>query len=372
MPPSVTRDWVVRRRLATQRLTGAPLPRAVDAVRLLTAVQSQDAPLAHFSLGLRTRRGTYAAGLAEQATGTFTRTHVLRPTWHFVAAEDLRWLQRLTAAKVTSSLTARRRGLDLEPATLARQVDRVVAVLAAGPRTRRDLQTELARRGEALAGQRLAHTLMAAELDALVCGGPPHGTEHTYVLADEAIPPGPLDDLPRDEAIRLLTHRFLAGHGPADERDLQRWCTLTLGEIRPVIASLEADGTLERVLGEGLPLWFDPSVRARATRRVNPPTALLLSTFDEATLTYPRTGFPRLAESLDRSRVVAEAGGGSIILTETMTDIGLWKRTSTPGGVDVRIRPERPLSPAATAAVEAAVAELGAHLERPATTHWAP
>ena len=88
---------VRRRRLATQRLSAAGLPHGGDVVRLLTAVQSQDAPLAAWSLAMRMPPGTtYAGLLAEQAAGGWVRTHVLRPTWHHVAPEDLRWMQRAT------------------------------------------------------------------------------------------------------------------------------------------------------------------------------------------------------------------------------------------------------------------------------------
>ena len=77
--------------MATQRLTSAPMERAIDVVRLLTGVQCQDAPLARYSIGLRTGL-TDEAVRAELDAGAIVRTHVLRPTWHFVAAEDLRWI----------------------------------------------------------------------------------------------------------------------------------------------------------------------------------------------------------------------------------------------------------------------------------------
>src|SRR5689334_14764446 len=95
---------VLRRRLATQRLTSAGVRTGVEAVRLLTCVQSQDAPLAAWSLGQRMRDGTtYADVLGEQSTGAWVRTHILRPTWHLVAAEDLRWVQTATGPRVESA-----------------------------------------------------------------------------------------------------------------------------------------------------------------------------------------------------------------------------------------------------------------------------
>ncbi|HET8970040.1 MAG TPA: crosslink repair DNA glycosylase YcaQ family protein, partial [Candidatus Nanopelagicales bacterium] len=87
---------VLRRRLATQRLTSAPLPSAADVVELLCAVQCQERDQALYSLALRTRGESVAAVRAELDATAILRTHVLRPTWHFVRPEDLRWLLALT------------------------------------------------------------------------------------------------------------------------------------------------------------------------------------------------------------------------------------------------------------------------------------
>ena len=61
---------------------------------------------------------------------------------------------------------------------------------------------------------------------------------------------------PSDDARRELTRRFISGHGPASERDLARWSTLTLTQIRSALADLA--GVLERVEVDGHELWFDP------------------------------------------------------------------------------------------------------------------
>src|SRR4029078_2839822 len=90
-------------RLATQRMSSAGFARGAEVVRLLACVQSQDAPLAAWSLGMRMAPGTtYADVLAEQSGGGWVRTHVLRPTWHLLAPEDLRWVQGVTGPRVES------------------------------------------------------------------------------------------------------------------------------------------------------------------------------------------------------------------------------------------------------------------------------
>lgn len=148
MTRAVTPDWVVARRLAVQRLSSAPLARAQDVVRLLTCVQSQDAPLAAHSLAMRSRDVTYAGVLAAQSTGGWVRTHVLRPTWHFLAPEDLRWVQALTGPKIESGMPARHRQLGLTPEVIDEGVD-LLRRLLAGRRamTRREIGPEFAAAG---------------------------------------------------------------------------------------------------------------------------------------------------------------------------------------------------------------------------------
>ena len=173
MTRRVTHDWVLRRRLAVQRLSGAPLPHAADAVRLLTCVQSQDAPLAAHSLAMRSRDISYAGVLAAQSAGGWVRTHILRPTWHFVAPEDLRWIQGLTGAKVESSMPARHRQLGLTPEIINRGVELLRELLGGGrAMTRKELGPDFAEAGLPGPGETMAHQLMCAEVRAVICSGP--------------------------------------------------------------------------------------------------------------------------------------------------------------------------------------------------------
>ena len=348
MTRTVTRDWVIRRRLATQRLSSAPLPKAADVVRLLTCVQSQDAPLAAHSLAMRSRTTGYAGVLAEQSSGGWVRTHAMRPTWHFVAPEDLRWIQALTGPKIEGSMPARHRQLGITP-ELKERGPEVLRDLLAGGRamTRKELGPEFAAAGLPRPGEPMAHQLMVAEVRAVICSGPPRGTEHTYVLVDETIPAAESDMWSRERSLVELTHRFYAGHGPASERDLQRWSGLTLTEIRSATAelttssSLQATHPLESVECLGETLWFDPSVTARTSRDH---TAYLLSTFDEAALTYPTTGFTRRDAAADRTRLISEAAGGIVVVDGH--DAGTFKRKTESTRVTVTVRPEVDLTSA--------------------------
>ena len=351
---------VHRRRLSAQRVTGAGLPRGADVVRLLGCVQAQDAPLAAWSLGLRMRPGTtYAGVLAEQGAGAWVRTHVLRPTWHLVAPEDLRWMQGVTAPKVESSLGARHRGLGLDGTTVSRALAVLEqALVGPTPLVRKEVAAAFGAAGLPTSGEHVGHLLLLAELRALVCSGPPRGTEHTYVLVDEVVPASPSDAVTCDDARRELTRRFVAGHGPASDRDLARWSTLTLGQARAALAEL--GDSLERVEVEGHTLWFDPTVAARTTR---PHRAHLLPTFDEVCLTYATTSFPRRDPGSPRSRLVSEHGGGIVVVDGD--DVGTWKRVLSPGGIRVTVTPDVPLHDDESDAVGAAAERLAAFVECP-------
>lgn len=197
-------DDVLALRLSTQRLVGPPMASPEAAVSRLLAVQAQDAPLSLASVALRTG-GTADDVRDALDAGEIVRTHVLRPTWHLVAASDLRWLLELTSPRVLRGLAGRQRQLGLDEATIAAGIDVILSTLDAAPQPRSALKQALVRGGvlddSALLGQQAAHLVMIAELRCLIASGPV-GTglgSHTYALAERRLPPS----APRDEAESL-------------------------------------------------------------------------------------------------------------------------------------------------------------------------
>ena len=319
---SGTVDDIVAQRFRIQRLTSEPLPDAADVVRLLTCVQAQDAPLARFSIGMRTLAGDDAVVRHAVDEGRILRTHILRPTWHYVASEDLRWISALTAPKVESGLAYRHRQLGLDTTLVTCTLGELETLLA-GRRclTRRALGAEFRARGSEFSGEQLGHLLMVAELRAIVCSGPLDGQSHTYGLVEELVEPTPPRD--RDDAVRDLVARFFAGHGPAAVEDLTRWTRLTKAEVKLALSDL--GDTLQTVTLEGTSLWFDPSLDSGEQR---PRRAFLLPVFDEAYLSYAKTNLPRAAGHPNETapHSFSEAGGGVVVLDRR--DVGWWKRTN--------------------------------------------
>ncbi|MGH2897568.1 MAG: DNA glycosylase AlkZ-like family protein, partial [Solirubrobacteraceae bacterium] len=185
-------------------------------------MQSQDYPGATWALAQRLDGWTRQAIDAAFDAGEMIRTHVLRPTWHFVAPEDLRWLLALTGPRLQRGDAHRQRALDIDDALVTRSMvlfERAIA--AAGPRTRAELRAALADSGIDADAGRLGHLLFHAELAALLCSGPRRGAAQTYALVDARVPPSV--PRPRDEALAQLAGRYVRSHGPAQDIDLAWW-----------------------------------------------------------------------------------------------------------------------------------------------------
>ncbi|WP_432476305.1 winged helix DNA-binding domain-containing protein [Nocardioides sp. GXQ0305] len=354
MGPEVLDD-VLARRARAQGLTGPGFADVPQAVRALLAVQAQDAPLARWSLSLRTGGPDDAAVRAAVDDGHVVRTHVLRPTWHYVSVEDVRWLLDLTGPKVLRSMAGRTRRLGLgDPAVLRREVDRLLATLADTPLTRRQVAAAVGR--DDLAGERLGQVIGIAELEGLVCSGPHVNGQHTYTLLDERVAPAPAKD--RDDAVRELVLRFFTGHGPASAAQLARWCTLTQREVRAAVADLgDALATIEV---DGVDHWYG----ADAAGPDPAEGAFLLPVFDEAYLTYPGSNLPRLPDHPwgTGHSSFAEAGGGVVV--HGRRDVGWWKRKDAGRTTTVSLGLARSLPAPARAEVEDQAAALAAFTGR--------
>jgi Winged helix DNA-binding domain len=286
---------VLRERLRNQGLARPEFRGAKDVVAWLGAVQAQDYAGAKWALGLRGPRLTDADVDRAFDTGAILRTHLMRPTWHFVAPRDIRWMLTLTAPRVHAANAFMYRKLGLEDATLTRSRKVLERALRGGkPLTRSELDTALRRAGIAADGLRLAYLMMHAELSGVICSGPRRGKQFTYARLDERAPRA--RSLAREEALGELTRRYFTSHGPATVRDFAWWSGLT---VRDAKAGLEmVKPALVRELVGDLTYWLV------ATRSVAPPvspSAYLLPNYDESLIAYR-----------DRGLVVSDATGGAV------------------------------------------------------------
>ena len=229
-------------RLAAQLLSGPPASTPEDVVRRLLAVQGQDARGARLSI--RSRSSGLTATDVDAAL-TDRRSLVIswlnRGTLHLVSAEDYWWLHALTTPQLVTG-NARRLGQEgVSPAQADLGVAVVVEAVSEGPQTRSRLRELLDRAGVPTQRQALVHVLMAATLRGHVVRGPVHDGDHAFVAVRDWLgePPAPLD---QDEALARLARRYLAGHGPADARDLARWAGITLGAARRGLDGLAEPG----------------------------------------------------------------------------------------------------------------------------------
>lgn len=273
---------IARARLLNQHIIGPGFETPADAVRHLGAVQSQDYPGAKWAVGQRVRGATDASIEEAFAAGRILRTHVLRPTWHFVTPEDIRWMLALTAPRIKAAIASRHRQLGLDEAIRKRSNSAIAKALEGGEMTRPELGAMLRRKrvvSESGDPQQVPHLLAWAELDAVICSGPRRGLQHTYALLDERAPPARA--LPRDEALAELTRRYFTSHGPATMKDFAWWSGLTIADGRAGIAMMKRD--LESETIDGRTYWFGSNFGAPAALRT---TVRLLPNFDEYVVGY--------------------------------------------------------------------------------------
>ena len=223
---------IARWRLRSQHLVRPHAVSAGEVIGSLLAVQAENSSQAAWAVASRTRSPDQADLSRLLEAGTVVRTHVLRTTWHFVRAEDIGWLVELTGPRLRQ-LTGRalRTAHGLDERAIGHAVTAITETLASqGPLARAQLAGELRQRGITGSGQMLMVLLAHAELDGLICSGPPADGEHTYALMDQRVPAS--RRLSRDQALAELARRYFTGHGPATERDLAYWATLPLTDVR--------------------------------------------------------------------------------------------------------------------------------------------
>lgn len=349
-------------RMLNQHLWGAPVGAPEDVVGWLGAMQAQEYAYAKWSVAQRA--GDVDDGVDDTAIeklfaeGAILRTHILRPTWHFVRSEDIRWLMALSGPRVNALNVYRYRQLELDDKLFTKSNALLAKALEGGNQlTRKELGAVLERAGLSADGQRLAYIVMRAELDAVVCSGARRGKQHTYALLDERAPWAEAWD--RDEALAELTRRYFTSRGPATLKDYARWSSFTMADCRRGVEMVESE--LQTELVDERTYWFAESAPVESTRS----TAIdLVQVYDEYIMGYSESRDVLLDEDLDVAEDPDAGWLHAVLLNGRL--IGRWKRLVQKDAVVVEASIYRQLKPGESRALEAAVERFGRFAGLPA------
>ena len=348
---------VVHRRLHAQRLASGRFARPAQAVHWLGAMQAQEFAEAKWSIGERVGGSTDADVEDAFARGEILRTHVLRPTWHFVTPADIRWMLRLTGPRVHAANRYMYRKLDLSDDVLARTHAAIARAFEADEAlTRAELAGALREAGIVADGLRLGYLLMHAELEQLVCSGPRRGKQQTYASFDKRVPPG--RELTRDDALADLTLRFFRSRGPATVRDFTSWSGLTVSDAKAGLRL--AEGQLDAEVDDQGTSWIGPPGEGEPTRG-----AFLIPMYDEMVSGYRDLRIV-LAQPPPREGMLSRP-----IVIDGRT-VGSWKRTVTKRTAIVEATLFTELSAAEASALHAVVERFGRFMQLPAVLDTSP
>ena len=276
----MTPKEIIAHRLLNQQVAETKFTKPEEIVSYLGAMQSQDWAMAKWAIGLR------IPGLKEKDfekafnEGKILRTHMMRPTWHFVTPPDIRWMLQLTSARVQAFNASYYRKQNVDKQVFKK----CNAILAKTLRdhqykTRNELNKEFKKAKINTDDLRLTLIMMNAELEGLICSGPRQGKQFTYALLDEKTPEAKPFDKP--QALHDLAARYFLTRGPATINDFTWWSGLTVKEAKEGIASLGSKYLHETVQGKEYIFYNKP---VQVVKKSN--STFLMPDYDEYGISY--------------------------------------------------------------------------------------
>lgn len=316
-------------RLKNQQLTETRFSNPEKLVSHFGAMQAQDYAMAKWAIGLRTAKTEKEIECAINE-GSIIRTHILRPTWHFVAAEDIYWMLELTAPNVKRLIISTAAKMGLRESSLNTYNERLQKLLSNNNHlTREEIISGLGSiNGNADAISPVL-IMMNAELDGIVCSGKMRGKKFTYALLEERVKT--TNKISKDEALAKLAGKYFKSHGPATIQDFSWWSGLSLTNsrlalelIKPELASFQIEGNT---------YWFyEVSISTKDDTILH-----LLPAFDEFLISYKdRTA----SIALEHQPLAFTKNGifNPVIAINGKVE-GTWKRSIKKETVKIEIKP---------------------------------
>ena len=326
----MTSSEIIKLRLSNQQLTETKFTKPQELVSWMGAIQSQDYAMAKWAIGLRLPGSDDT--IIENAfnEGKILRTHVLRPTWHFVTPHDIRWMLDLTAPRILSSLAHNDRHLSLDKKLLKKSNDVLGKALEGGIQLTRDEVRALLQKAKVdTSGLRFIHLLEHAELDRVICSGAKVGKQFTYALFDKMASAKTME---REEALTELTKRFFTSRGPATVHDFAWWSGLSVSDGRKGIEMVKKK--FKKAIVDGKEYFF--RVPSSFKNEIDQ-TALLLPNYDEYVVSYKdRT------EAIDKKHLAIISKERNAVFTNSILINGkiegIWQRSIKNESIVVKTR----------------------------------
>lgn len=310
-----------------QLITNERLKEPVEVVSWMGAMQSQTLEMAKWAIGVRLP-GTTVKDIEDSLNdGRIIRTHILRPTWHFVAAEDIHWMFDLSNPRIKPIYISycKLTGTDEQMVTGTYPI--LEKTLAGGKHfTKPEIQEILQQHGIECKDRLLNVIMGRAEMEGILCNGKLRGNKQTFTLLHEWAPKK--YTLSKEEALERLARRFFTSHSPATMEDFAWWSGLTVTECRQALQLIKEDFRCETI--NDRIFWFKNDFKIP---EINKPSVLLLPPFDEYVVSYKNRS--EIVEDIHYGKVMTKNGLFDPTMMLDGEIIGKWKKKTTPQGAQV-------------------------------------
>jgi len=317
----MTHQDISHHRLFSQKLLGNNASSPQEVVKHLGAMQAQDYSMAKWAIGSRCDATEKEIEEAINS-GKIIRTHILRPTWHFVSADDIHWMLDVSGPQVKRIILAETKKQGYDEKEFDKINSRIEKMLSGNNHlTRDEIIQEL--NIKKIAGEYYLSPvliMMYAELEGLVCNGKMKGKQMTYALLEERVSKPKSSKLTKEEGLAKLALKYFESHGPSTLLDFSWWSGFPSTICKQIINAIELQ--LNSFEIDGLKYWFgkDDSLENSFRESVH-----FIAAFDEILISYKTREASILLEH--QSKAFTNNGIFKPVILENSKVIGTWKRT---------------------------------------------
>lgn len=338
-------------RLQNQQIASSKFKNARDLVKWMGALQAQDYPMSKWAVGIRIPGFTTEKVEAALNKGDIIRTHLMRPTWHLVAADDIYWMLELTRPRILTTLRSRHKQLGITD-DLLKKNRKILQKYFKWEKyaMRATLVKEYEKENILNNNNLISHLLLCAELDGLICSGPEMDNKPTYTLLENRVPYRLTNK--KEESLALLATRYFQSHSPATLEDFTWWAGLSTGEAKTALEMIKTNLISETINHQTYWLSDQELTIEKAEKHI-----YLLPAYDEYIISYKYR--EQFISSKNQSKAISSNGMFWPVIVIDGLVSGLWKRTIKNNSVKIETDHFRSLNNSELRNLENAVVSYG-------------